>query len=217
MKPTLRSPALGTQLAALLRDAIVSGTLEPGTHMVEDWIATEHDVSRGPVRDALRILEAEGLVEGRRRGYYVRGFDEHDIDEIYAVREAIEQVAGRLAITRRADLSVAADRVDRMRLAADADDHGLFAIHDLAFHTQFYLLSGNSRLLALWSQYQPTFAALLGVTIAQDRDLHPATDDHARLLEFAKTGDEAGFATELTWHLDGSKRRMTTAMNARRH
>ena len=89
----LRPVALGEQLAALLRSRIVRGEVAAGTHLVEDNLAREYEVSRGPVRDALRVLLAEGLLESRRRGYYTKPFRQEDIDEIYEIRAAAEQLA----------------------------------------------------------------------------------------------------------------------------
>lgn len=215
----LRAVALGDQLAELLRARIVEGGLAPGTHLVEDALAAEHDVSRGPVRDALRILTGEGLLESRRRGYYVRGFTATDIDELYQIREAAEQLACGLALRRAtaADWASARHCVDVMRAAADAGDRRAYARADLAFHTEFYVLSGNARLLALWQQYQPTFSTLLDITNAQDADLHPSADDHATLMDLAEGGDVEAFAAVLSAHLEGSRRRMREAMAARRN
>ena len=74
-----RAPALGEQLAEVLRDQIIRRGLQPGTHLVEDALAAQYDVSRGPVRDALRQLESQGLVEARRRGYFVIGLTQEEI------------------------------------------------------------------------------------------------------------------------------------------
>lgn len=212
----LRAVALGDQLAELLRGRIVRGELAPGVHLVEDAVAAEHEVSRGPVRDALRILTGEGLLESRRRGFYVRGFTQTDIDELYQIREAAEQLACGLAVRSAApDWEPVRHYLDVMRSAADVGDLHAYAKADLAFHTEFYVLSGNARLLALWLQYQPTFATLLDVTNAQDADLRPSADDHATLLELAEDGDTEGFAVALTSHLEGSRRRMRDAMAAR--
>jgi len=215
MAQPVRAAALGEQLADLLRARIVSGQLPPDTHLVEDTLAAEFDVSRGPVRDALRILQGEGLVEGKRRGLAVRGFTHHDIDELYEVREAIEQLACRLAIQRGGDWSPADAEVQGMVKAAGAGDQHTFAVCDLSFHSHFYQLSGNLRLQTLWHQYRPTFAALLDVTNAQDKDLHPAADDHGTLLRLAQEQQYDAFAAELSTHLAGSRRRMIESMHNR--
>lgn len=213
----LRAVALGEQLAELLRGRIVHGEVAPETHLVEDALAAEFGISRGPVRDALRILTGEGLLESRRRGFYVRGFTQTDIDELYEIRGAAEQLACRLALQRAqpADWHGARQYIDAMRSAADAGDRRSYAKADLAFHTEFYLLSGNARLLALWQQYQPTFATLLEVTNAQDADLHPSADDHSTLMELAEARDGEAFARVLTDHLAGSRRRMGESMARR--
>ncbi len=216
MNLPVRPAALGAQLADLLRARIVLGELETGMHLVEDQLAAQHDVSRGPVRDALRILQAEGLVEPRRRGFHVRGISTHDIDELYEVREALEQLACRLAITQRANLGECRTRLTEMFAAADRGDAQAFAASDLAFHERFYVVSGNHRLANIWAQLQPTFAALVEVTTAQDGDLHPAAKDHETLLKLAEAGDVDGYSSQLTQHLAGSRRRMLQALQTRR-
>lgn len=211
----VRSVALGEQLAGVLRGRIVRGEIPPGTHLVEDALANRHDVSRGPVRDALRTLLAEGLLESRRRGYYSKEFAQADIDELYEIRVAAEQLAGRLAIrnAEAADWQAASALLDDMRGFAAADQQHAYARADLDFHTQFYVLSGNSRLLAMWQQYQPTFDTLLSITNAQDADLRPSWGDHRKLLELAEAGREADFAAELDSHLAGSHRRLSAAVH----
>lgn len=72
---TFRPLAMGDQIAHRLRLDIVTGVIAHDTHLAEDAIASRFDVSRGPVRDALRQLESEGLVESRRKRPYARPLD----------------------------------------------------------------------------------------------------------------------------------------------
>lgn len=214
MRGAVRTVALGEQLAALLRGRIVKGEIPTGTHLVEDVLAGEYGVSRGPVRDALRTLLAEGLIESRRRGYYTRAFGQHEVDELYEIRIAAEHLACRLAIQRSStdDWENAAGFLAEMeRHAANGNGHE-YALADLEFHTQFYVLSRNTRLLSLWHQYQPTFATLLDITNAQDADLGPSFQDHARLLDLARSGEHSMFAQHLDEHLEGSHRRLGDAL-----
>lgn len=210
----IRSVALGEQLAALLRARVVRGELEPGTHLVEDTVAADHGVSRGPVRDAFRMLLAEGLLESRRRGFFVKAFTQRDVAELYEVRAAAERLAGQLAIAQGgdADWGAAERNLERMRQCAEVRDEAAFAVADLAFHTEFYRAAGNSRLLALWQQYEPTFATLLEITNAQDADLAPSYHDHKLLLDLAKSGEVDRFMLVLDEHLDGSRRRLSSAV-----
>ncbi len=218
MARRLRAVSLGDQLAEILRAQIVEGDLAAGTHLVEDTLASDHDVSRGPVRDAIKTLMAEGWLESRRRGFFVRELTATDITELYQIREAAEQLASALAIERAAasDWERAESLVVEMTRAADDRDRHAFAVADLAFHSEFYELSGNTRLLALWRQFQPTFAALLDVTNRQDADLHPSATDHRLLLDAAQAGDLAALSSRLETHLAGSRRRMVEALQSRR-
>lgn len=217
MSDAVRTVALGEQLAALLRSQIVRGLIPPGTHLVEDVVANEHGISRGPVRDALRTLLAEGLLESRRRGFYAKPFGQAEIDELYEIRRAAEHLACRLAIQRSSAEDWEAPRLDLADMARNAKigDQHAYARADLRFHTQFYVLSRNSRLLSLWHQYQPTFATLLDITNAQDSDLRPSFEDHQYLLKLAEGGDWNTFSVELGDHLAGSHRRLSSAINVR--
>lgn len=214
--PRIDRSSLGDQLADRLRVQIINGSIAPGTHLVEDALAEEFDVSRGPVRDALRALSAEWLIEAGRRGFRVRGISADDIDELYSLRGAIESLAGVEAIDAvSVDAWTSADdEVREMFAAAEASDWHRFARSDLRFHTLFYANSGNRRLQALWEQYRPTFGALLDITNSQDLDLRPSADDHRALLDRIIAGDKDGFVHELARHLAGSQRRMVTAMQA---
>lgn len=213
----VRRPPLGEQLLAQVRSLIVRGELEPGTHLVEGWMAERFEVSRGPVRDALRQLELEGLVETRRRGVYVRGLSESDIAELYAVRGALEGLAVREAIARResADWAPLDDAIERMRDAATAPDPEAFAAADLDFHSAFYGVAANRRLIATWALHRPLFAAMLAVTNTIDRDLRPIAQDHVDLADVVRSGEVGAALDALAVHLDGSCDRMRTVLAER--
>jgi GntR family transcriptional regulator, gluconate operon transcriptional repressor len=211
-------PPLGEQLLDQVRALIVRGELEPGTHLVEGWMAERFGVSRGPVRDALRQLELEGLVDTRRRGVFVRGLTEDDVAELYAVRGALEGRAIRDVIARRdsVDWTPLHDAVARMRTAAGASDPAAFAAADLDFHTDFYRLGGNRRLAATWALHRPLFAAMLAVTNTTDRDLTPIAQDHADLAATVRTSELQSALAALDEHLDGSCARMRKVLADRR-
>jgi DNA-binding GntR family transcriptional regulator len=80
-----------------LRQSILQGDLAPGERLRSDALANDLKVSRTPVREALRKLEAEGLVQRSGSGLIVREFSEHDLTELFYVREALEGMAARLA------------------------------------------------------------------------------------------------------------------------
>lgn len=214
MVSPVRHSLLGDQLLDQLRALIVRGELAAGTHLVEGWVAENFGVSRGPVRDALRQLELEELVETRRRGAFVRGLTDTDLVELYSLRGALEGLAIRTVRTREStvDWTPVEQALARMREAAETADPAQFAAADLDFHSAFYELAGNRRLAATWATHRPIFAAMLDVTNTRDRDLRPIADDHAELAGTIKDGTEENALAQLTEHLDGSRDRMRASL-----
>ncbi|SCL28306.1 transcriptional regulator, GntR family [Micromonospora pallida] len=211
-RPT-RAPTLGDQLAEVIRNQIVRRTVQPGTHLIEDALASQYDVSRGPVRDALRQLESQGLVESRRRGYFVAGLSQRDIEDLYELREAIEVVA----VTRAIDLATpqqlqaARDIVGEMAAAADRSSAAEFAKADLRFHALLYQMGGNRRIANVWKDYEPVFASLMQLTV-EETDLHPSANDHGLLLDLIVAGDPGPLASGMREHVRGARKRMSHAM-----
>jgi GntR family transcriptional regulator, gluconate operon transcriptional repressor len=207
------SVALGDHITERLRRMIIVGEIPAGAHLAEPGLAASFDVSRGPVRDALRRLEAEGLVVTRRRKVFAAGLTTADIEELYAIRGAIEGLALRLVCARGGDVDWGAARgaVERMRRAAAEGDHVQFARADLAFHSCLYEMAGSRRLLDIWKQYEPTFATLLQITNAEDIDLNPAFGSHEELLTAVSEGRYQDASSELQEHLLGSQNRMVQA------
>lgn len=210
-----RGESLGAQVANVLRRRIVHGELAPGERITEEALAEEFAVSRGPIRDAITQLSFEKLVTVQRpRGIYVTGLTGDDVDQLYSLRGALEQLALARAMRVQDDARwVAITRaVERMAAAADEGDHPAFVAADLDFHSQLYALADHPRLEGAWQQYLPTFATLLEVTINHDEDLHESSDDHARLLEVMRHGTPADAADVLTAHLDGARDRMLSEL-----
>lgn len=196
---------MGEQIAHRLRVEIITGAVPDGTHLAEDALAARFDVSRGPIRDALRQLEGEGLLESRRKRLYARSLGLEGIEELYELREALETLAIRLAIARASakDWDGVQVIVDRMRAAGDNGDPEMFAGADMDFHTAFYLLSRNRRLYEAWRPYQRTFAILF--EMSDTPDIAAATEDHQGFLDIVRTGDADAAVRRLGLHLTLAK------------
>lgn len=204
----VRPLAMGEQIAHQLRREILTGAVEDGLHLAEDALAARFDVSRGPVRDALRQLEIEGLVENRRKRLYARPLDMEELDELYALRGALEGLAIRLAVERAEpqEWDAVQSVVDRMRTAAETHDGEAFATADMDFHGSFYALARNRRLLEAWKPYHRTFSVL--VQMSDTRDLAAATEDHQEFLDVVRTGDVPAAVARLDQHLQSAKGRL---------
>lgn len=215
--PEIRSVgSLGDRMAEDLRGRIVRGELPDGERLPEDVLAEQYDVSRGPVRDALRQLAAEQLVEIRRGKAYARRIGPTEIEDLYALRTALEPVAMTLAARNATteDWMEAEDLTRQMTRCADEGSWPAFAEADLSFHTLFYRASRSPRLDAVWHLYQPTFRVMIQLTTAQDDDLHPSAASHSAMLRDLRAGQLDRVLAQLGEHLAGSKERMLTAIGS---
>lgn len=137
-----------------LRAAILEGTFQPGEHLVESELAEQLGTSRGPVRDALQELAQEGLVVIHPyRGAEVATLTASDIQEIYELRSVLETYATRLAVEKAtpADIDRLQSIYDEMKAVACTGDLSALVEKDVEFHHEICRLSGNRRLLKVWS------------------------------------------------------------------
>lgn len=148
----LELPVNGTLAAAVagrMRDWIMSGKLKPGARIRLASTAERLGVSPMPVRDALRLLEAEQLVSmSPHRGARVSELSVEDIEELYAVRTGLEGLAAKVAVRNSTDETDAHFRAlfDRMALAHERGSAQEFAEADRLFHRALYAMSGRPRL-----------------------------------------------------------------------
>ena len=206
----IRPQALGDQVASELRRLIITGRYAPGTPLVENHLAAQFDLSRGPIRDALKILAAEGLIDTNRRSATVVGLSGADIDELFSLREAMERLALRIALDRdRASLVAGLKRaLHAMRRAAEEHDPTAFTAADLRFHSVFYDVAEHRRLGDVWAQYRPTIEMLLLASNERYTDLTPSVRAHELLARLIEEGNPEAVFAELHEHLDNARRRL---------
>ncbi len=150
---------LAAQVAERIRQAILDRKLAPGSRINQPQLAEDLNVSLVPVREALKALEAEGLVTiTPRRGAFVTEISVDDLDELYFARLLIEGEAIALAIPQLTDDDFAALRrlIDAMKAATDSGDIHAFMQHNRQFHMSIYRVMGNRHLLqiieSLWER-----------------------------------------------------------------
>ncbi len=165
--PLMRS-VLADQVKEWLLEAILSGSYPPDSRIVETAVAKELGTSQAPVREALRGLEALGIVEiAPFRGARVRRLDAAELLEAYVVRSAIEVLGARLAMARLTDDDISGLLAigKRMEEAAEAGDGRTLAIVDASLHERIMQLADNRTLLRVWQSLEPlsrTFITLAG-------------------------------------------------------
>lgn len=137
-----------------LRRAITSGELVPGQRLVEATLANQLGVSRAPLREAISVLERDGLISRLpRRGMVVSSLSRKDVVEIYGLRMALESWAIAKACEEASVEEIAGLEfiVDGMRDAIAHDDMKRLAEGDVAFHRALCGASRNERLVAVWN------------------------------------------------------------------
>jgi DNA-binding GntR family transcriptional regulator len=198
-RATLTSRALDA-----LRAAIVDGRLVAGERYSVAQLAERFGVSRTPVREALLVLERQGVVRfERNRGVRVLETTAHDLEEVFALRLLLEVPATRRAcdLLEDTDLAALERELGAMdRLAAEGDE-GAFMAHDKRFHEIVLERSGNRRLTAIVSQLRDHVRFRGASTVGRSRDMQAILAEHAVILEALRARDGAGAARAMRDHL----------------
>lgn len=201
-----RQPSLAIRIADALTDAVAGGAIEPGERLVETDIAARMGVSRVPLREALKLLEAQGIVEVLpHRGARVVPFDDTRTDRLCEARVALERLALRTAVpafqadpTRLATL----DRlIDAMLLAARRQAWLEVSKIDLAFHRTVVEASGNDIVVKLWEALARHVLIVFGREVRSERAGPQLVEQHARLRDLLAAGDLTGLLEEIEPHI----------------
>jgi DNA-binding GntR family transcriptional regulator len=189
-----RTP-LREQVKELVLERILDGTYAPGDRIVETRLAQELGTSQAPVREALRELEQLRFVESEpHRGARVRAVSAEEMAEIYPVRAALEEVAGREAAKRlRGDVRELEVELEEMRAAARDHDIHRQVEHDVRFHRLIVESAGNVTLLEVWSSLRIEARTVITL-LAGGIDPAELVELHVPVLEAVRGGDpdEAG-------------------------
>jgi DNA-binding GntR family transcriptional regulator len=187
--PLLRT-GLAVQIREFIVDGISAGRWEPGERIVERRIATELGVSQGPVREALRQLEAQGLIESLpNRGARVRAFTEQDLAEIFPVRAGLERTAVELALPRMSGcLDALEEHNRRLCEAARADDLPEQMRLSIAFHREIVETAGNRLLVSVWEGLGIELWTTLSLRL-HHTEIYSKSAEHAELIEAFRRGD----------------------------
>jgi DNA-binding GntR family transcriptional regulator len=186
-----------------LRAEILSGTLAPGERLIEEQLTRRFGTSRAPLREALRLLGQQGLVEHLpRRGVRVVELSPRDIDELFSLRDALEQFALRSALTA----GPSAEALERLRLAVESMERTSGDQQAVA-HRDFHLaLAGLADHVQLQRIYEPILLQLqlyMATNMrreAQARSPEEGARRHRRLYEVIVSGDVDAALAELARH-----------------
>lgn len=189
-------------LAESLRDEIISGNIPPGQPLRLEDLAAQFDVSTMPVREALRELEAEGLVKiFPHRGAVVTELTADELEDIYDIRATLEAMGARLAVPRLTE-----ETLGRLHTLVDQMDSHLGEVAALVklnneFHLALYAASGRDHLCDLIKTLRLRTQHYLHAFISDLGGMPQAQSEHRAIVEFCKRGDGQGAARIMHEHV----------------
>ncbi len=187
--------SLRHEVVDMIREAIISGKLEPGTHLAENALASQMSVSRAPIREALRQLEQEGLIVSiPNKGSFVKDFDEKDIDEVFTLRATLENLAMELALgegLQESDFDHLAQLINSQKEAVENEDFDRLTTLDVQFHEFIVAKANHKRLFKMWYALHAQCRTLLNRRFRAFPDYVPETvvPDHTAIMNALLTGD----------------------------
>lgn len=181
---------LRIQIADMLRTAIITGKLRPGTVLVETALAEQMNVSRAPIREAIQILENDGLVETvAYKGKRVKPLTAREVSETYSLRTAFEVMAVRRILENRAPLERLWAHCHAMDAAAAAGDGEALTDADEAFHKELVALSDHHLLEASWNSLYLRIHQIMALRNTTQSNLADIAANHPPIVRALEAGD----------------------------
>lgn len=214
-----RASGLAERAAEAIVLGVASGALQPGQRLVEAELAEILKMSRVPLREALKILEAQGIMESTpHRGTRIATFEDGRIDEICEARIALERIAlrGATAAYQRNPGELA--RLDRilgtMERAAVHQDWLEISQADLNFHREICRASGNTIVQTLWEALARHVLIIFGKENRTEQDAKSAVPQHRRIRDLLAAGDVKALEEHIEQHILRLRRRRRAAAKA---
>lgn len=210
----LRRESTADQVAAALRDLIISVALPAGTRLREGPLAAQLGVSRNTVREAIQVLVSEGLVTRQiHRGAYVAKLTADDVKDVFRVRRLVEVSAVR-EVAGRADLGSLHDALAALSAAVESGRRSSVAEADLAFHTALVELMNSERLGGLYGSVEAEMLRCISLVAPASPEPKQLVEDHRAILAALEHGSVERASELLERHLSGSEQLLIAALES---
>lgn len=195
-----------------LREAIISGVLEPGERLMEIQLAEEMGVSRTPVREAIRKLELEGFVIMiPRKGAYVAGVSHKDVKDVFEIRAALEGLAAGLAAEK-----VTEEEIEQMERALHYEQEPKtveeMVESDTDFHALLYKASRNERLIQILANLREQIQRFRTTSLAVPGRVKNAIQEHRAMVDAIARHDVEEAQRLATEHIESAANVMFEAL-----
>jgi DNA-binding GntR family transcriptional regulator len=209
--PAFDNQTLGERVHDHLKGEILAGRFAPGSELLEVPLSQALGVSRGPIREALRTLEAEGLIQiTPRRGAVVSSLSKHDFLDAYQVRESLEVLGVRLAVPRLTEAELAAldSRIDAMDEHAAAGDFDAFFEANAAFHEAIIEASANRKLIEIYRRLTAQMGPYRRPSAKLRGNLDSSVAEHREIVQAARLRDVEAAADLVMRHIEVPQRNL---------
>ena len=189
---SVKPPTAQEAVLATLRSDIATGLLAPGEQVIQDDLARRYGVSRVPIREALRILEAEGLLEYHpHRGYFVTELSIEDLTEVYRIRELLEAEALSLVVVEIQDDDIAdlEDLLMAVEQATAVGDVAAITEANRTFHFAMLQACGMPRLTRMIRLLWDATDAYRAVYFHEPANLERVNDEHRQMMQALRDRD----------------------------
>lgn len=206
----LRSNSLASAAQQEIERMILAGEIGPGAKLTEAWLSERLGVSRGPIREAFRMLEEAGLVrQEKNRGVFVRDIPHDEAAEIYDLRAAMDELVGRRLAETIAPAQLKALRgiAERMEQAVKADDRDEYHLLNLQFHDRMVEFAGNRKMAAIYRKLVKELALYRRRNLLERAVLPQSIAEHRAILKAIASGDAEQAGRAMYDHVIESKER----------
>ena len=218
-QPMMESRPIREIAYEVLKKAIITGEIPAGERIVETDYADRLHISRTPLREALRKLERDGLVEYvMRRGVIVHAFTTEDVEQIYTIRNCLEM----LTLPDIIEKATPEDIAHLRELLAKMDElnakNDVEALSPVAreFHTAITAISGKNRILRVIEGQDEYIRRFSAMAIKQEDRRNDANEEHHRLVDLIEQKDLPAFEALMKQHIERSKECCLAALAARK-
>lgn len=183
-----------------LREAILKGELKPGERLMELQLASKLGVSRTPIREAIRMLQQEGLaVTIPRRGAEVAKMTEKNMEDVLQIREALEILAVQLACEKVTEQQIVylGEAVEEFERAVKTGDLKQITQSDIDFHDKIYEAADNPKLVSLLNNIREQIYRYRVEYLKEEENYPNLVEEHRRIFAGLKSRDKS-FVTEMT-------------------
>lgn len=215
-QPMMESRPIREIAYDVLKKAIITGEIPAGERIVETDYADRLHISRTPLREALRKLERDGLVEYvMRRGVVVRAFTIDDVEQIYTIRNALEMLTlpSIIANATEEDIADLRAKLAEMDKLQEVDD--IEGLSPLArdFHTRLTSISQQKRILRVIESQDEYIRRFSAMSIRQENRRSSAHEEHHKLVDYLESKDLDAFTELMRHHIDRSKENCLAALS----